>query len=604
PWRVLRTRLRKEGKFRGSDEGGKPFGFFTGATGITIYRGDAWGKKYHGNMIVGDVANNLVYRGKLEPQGLGLVARRADPGAEFLASTDIWFRPVQFANAPDGNLYMLDMCRELIEGAAFLPPEFFKYLDAASGNDRGRIYRIVSRESHRKSEAPVRLGKLSSLELVPFVAHPNGWHRDVASRLLYQRQDRRVVPALEKLAEQTSLPQGRMTALYVLAGLSSLTDEMVLKGLGDAAPQVRIQALRLAERHAAASPAVRAALVELQDDEDLGVLYQLAFSLGSFRNSASNGALVELAKLHAANPWMRLAILSSLERRSDVVFQALVRDEQFRKQSSGRAFLVTLARQVSAAGRGSEIAVVVNTLQALPAAEKAFSEALVQALVTDQKGATRERILAAAGGKASMILAELLTEARERAVDDSTPTAERLDAIRTLQLGSFQEHATLLENLLQLKQPQPVQAAAMEVVGEYSDVAAARLVLEVWPGLSPGLRTRAAETLLSRPAWVGLFLDAIEEGKVARSDIDPARVQLLLKHPQGEVVRRVRKIFAGTGLARRADVVKAYQRALEIPGNEERGKMVFKKNCSACHRLEKVGNEVGAELRGIRQRGL
>ncbi|MDE0737218.1 MAG: hypothetical protein OSB47_15450, partial [Pirellulaceae bacterium] len=94
PWRVLRTRLRKEGKFRGSDEGGKPFGFFTGATGITIYRGDAWPEKYHGNMIVGDVANNLVYRAKLEPQGLALVARRADPEAEFLASTDIWFRPV------------------------------------------------------------------------------------------------------------------------------------------------------------------------------------------------------------------------------------------------------------------------------------------------------------------------------------------------------------------------------------------------------------------------------------------------------------------------------------------------------------------------------
>ncbi|MCP3692974.1 MAG: cytochrome C, partial [Planctomycetaceae bacterium] len=244
PWRVLRTRLRKEGKFRGSDEGGKPFGFFTGATGITIFRGDAWPGKYHGNMIVGDVANNLVYRAHLEQQGLGLVARRADAKAEFLASTDIWFRPVQFANAPDGNLYMLDMCRELIEGAAFLPPEFFKYLDAASGNDRGRIYRIVSRESHRKSDTPIRLGELASPDLVPLIAHPNGWHRDVASRLLYQRQDRRVVPALEKLAKEATFPQGRMTALHVLQGMASLREEIVLKGLADASPQVRIQALR------------------------------------------------------------------------------------------------------------------------------------------------------------------------------------------------------------------------------------------------------------------------------------------------------------------------------------------------------------------------
>ncbi|MCP3695737.1 MAG: hypothetical protein GY917_26295, partial [Planctomycetaceae bacterium] len=170
----------------------------------------------------------------------------------------------------------------------------------------------------------------------------------------------------------------------------------------------------------AGSPAIRAALVAMHTDDDLEILYQLAFSLGAFRNNASSKALVSMAKQHVTNPWMRLAILSSLERRSDVVFQALVRDEGFRKTAAGRQFLVTLATQVSAAGRGSEIAVVVNTLQSLPEGEKSLGEALVQALITNQKGVTRERILAAAGGKASVILAELLAEARERAVDEKT----------------------------------------------------------------------------------------------------------------------------------------------------------------------------------------
>ncbi|MFP6752736.1 MAG: PVC-type heme-binding CxxCH protein, partial [Pirellulaceae bacterium] len=40
PWRALRTDLRRTGRFKGSDEGGTPFGFFTGATGVTIYRGN------------------------------------------------------------------------------------------------------------------------------------------------------------------------------------------------------------------------------------------------------------------------------------------------------------------------------------------------------------------------------------------------------------------------------------------------------------------------------------------------------------------------------------------------------------------------------------
>src|SRR5439155_635556 len=78
---------------------------------------------FRGNVFVGEVANNLVYRAKLEPKGLGWSAVRAEQGREFLASKDVWFRPVQFANGPDGCLYVVDMYRELIEGAAFLPPQ-------------------------------------------------------------------------------------------------------------------------------------------------------------------------------------------------------------------------------------------------------------------------------------------------------------------------------------------------------------------------------------------------------------------------------------------------------------------------------------------------
>ncbi|MED5448797.1 MAG: PVC-type heme-binding CxxCH protein, partial [Planctomycetota bacterium] len=120
PWRKLRTRLRSQGLIPGSDEGGKPGGFFTGVTGVTIYRGDAWPEAYRGNLLIGEVSNNLLFRARLEDAGVSLVASRADAGAEFLASKSVWFRPVQLANAPDGTLYVIDMARELIEGAAFL----------------------------------------------------------------------------------------------------------------------------------------------------------------------------------------------------------------------------------------------------------------------------------------------------------------------------------------------------------------------------------------------------------------------------------------------------------------------------------------------------
>ena len=153
PWRALRTRLRSQGIVPGSDEGGTPSGFFTGATGVTVYRGDAYPPEFRGNLFVGEVANNLIHRAIPEPHGLLVTARDAEPGREFLASRDCYFRPVQMANAPDGCLWVVDMCRELIEGAAFLPPQILKHMDVSSGVDRGRIWRIVP-EGHRADGSP------------------------------------------------------------------------------------------------------------------------------------------------------------------------------------------------------------------------------------------------------------------------------------------------------------------------------------------------------------------------------------------------------------------------------------------------------------------
>ena len=144
PWRIVRTRLRATGVVPGIVEGGgRPAGYFTGATGATIYRGDAWPSEWHGVAIVGDVGSNLVHRKQLEPDGVGFIGRRIDEKSEFVSSSDIWFRPCQFANAPDGTLYILDMYREVIEHPASLPPIIKKHLDLTSGRDRGRIYRVV-----------------------------------------------------------------------------------------------------------------------------------------------------------------------------------------------------------------------------------------------------------------------------------------------------------------------------------------------------------------------------------------------------------------------------------------------------------------------------
>ena len=603
PWRKLRTSLRKTGRFRGSDEGGKPFGFFTGATGITIYRGDAFPKEFRGNLLVGDVANNLIYRATLKPNGLGLVAERADKDAEFLASKEIWFRPAQMANAPDGSLFVLDIYRELIEGAAFLPPEFLKYLDPVGGNDRGRIYRIVP-DGFKQRQLP-NFAQASAEELVALLDHPNGWHRDTASRLLYQRQDRAPISALKKLAANGETAEGRMGALYSLRGLEVLEEATLLAALDDPAPLVRASALRLSESLLSDSPLLTAKLATMTDDDDLRVRNQLAYSLGAAGGREATAALVKLATADGADSWMRLAIQTSLHSSAGIAFGTLAGNKEFRRTIHGQMLLKALADQIGLVNRQNEIAVVLRSVQSLPGEEKSLAEGLVQALVKEQKGKAREKLLSAAGGKAGELLSELLATAQQTASDAEKPVADRVAAIRTLKLSSFEAEAKRLGGLLNLQQPGEVQSAVLETLGEFPDDQVASLIVDQWRSFSPLVRAQATETLLSRKSWILTFLTAVEDEVIARGDVSPARIELLRKHPSKEISSRTTKLFGSTsGGGKRADVVARYQPALDLEGDAARGKAVFKKVCSACHRLENVGTAVGADLKAIRNRGL
>ncbi|HEY6227702.1 MAG TPA: PVC-type heme-binding CxxCH protein, partial [Verrucomicrobiae bacterium] len=116
PWRVVRAKrwagerdiIMPRSELMGA-------GVVTSSSGITSYRGAAYPEKYRNNIFVCECAGNLFYRLQLTPDGPTFKATRVDGKAEMVASTDNWFRPVNFVNAPDGTLHVLDMYRENIE---------------------------------------------------------------------------------------------------------------------------------------------------------------------------------------------------------------------------------------------------------------------------------------------------------------------------------------------------------------------------------------------------------------------------------------------------------------------------------------------------------
>jgi mono/diheme cytochrome c family protein len=147
----------------------------------------------------------------------------------------------------------------------------------------GRIWRLSYDGIERDRRQP-RMLQETPAQLVAHLSHPNGWWRDTAQQLLVLKQDKSVVPSLERLARAPGNPLARAHALWTLEGLGALDASLVREQMKDADAQVRIQAIRASETLYKAGdrsfdPDYRA----LTKDADTDVVIQAMLTLHLFR---------------------------------------------------------------------------------------------------------------------------------------------------------------------------------------------------------------------------------------------------------------------------------------------------------------------------------
>jgi mono/diheme cytochrome c family protein len=299
---------------------------FTAVCAPLIYRGNRLPAELYGNAFVAEPAANLVSRLVLEDDGTTLRARKAYDAGEFLASTDERFRPVYLSNAPDGMLYIVDMYRGVIQDRSSTTQYLRDYilkkqLDAPVGY--GRIYRVVHEAS--TPDAGISLAKTPPADLVALLSHPNGWRRDTAQRLIVERAGAlpgparaSLVTALENVARTAPDWRARNHALWTLDGIDAIQPELVRTALTDTARDVRVSAIRLAERWLASpDDPMQQAVLHRVEDADWAVRRQLAASLGALPPGAREPAIVTLLERHGGDPVTMDAALSGL-RGSEV----------------------------------------------------------------------------------------------------------------------------------------------------------------------------------------------------------------------------------------------------------------------------------------------
>ncbi|MEZ0276490.1 MAG: hypothetical protein ACAH88_16390, partial [Roseimicrobium sp.] len=223
---------------------------FTATCGGEIYRGDQLPAELKGNLFFGEPVGRLVRRSTIEVNDGITILHNPYPQNEFLRSTDACFRPVDMKTAPDGTLFICDMYRGIIqEGNWTREGSYLRKVIVQHSMDKiigkGRIWRLVH-DSTKPVPAP-KLIDATSQALVATLAHPNGWYRDTAQKILVLKQDKSVAPALTEMLQKHESLLARMHALWTLEGLGALTPDIVRIALKDASPQVRRAGIRASE---------------------------------------------------------------------------------------------------------------------------------------------------------------------------------------------------------------------------------------------------------------------------------------------------------------------------------------------------------------------
>lgn len=343
---------------------------YTIAAGTTYYDGHQFPDDARRNIFVPESGGHLIGRLRLNDDIAPDAARFYPAEQEFLASTDERFRPVNGRVGPDGALYIADMYHGIIEHVIFMVPWLEKQIEErnlSEGNDLGRLWRIVAEDRPIDRNSP-KLSEATSAKLVETLAHPNGWHRLTAQRLLCERSDADAIAPLRAMVREGA-PLGALHALWTLHDYGQLDADTRRAALGNADARVRAAAVRLSE----GSPEMLPSLLVHVKDESQAVRLQLALTLSTFPMDEAEGALAALV-VTEGHPLFRTAALTGLKVRELEFLQRWLNTN-----TEDFTLISMLAQCVLEEALADRVAQVVALLEATPEAQPWRRDALVDA---------------------------------------------------------------------------------------------------------------------------------------------------------------------------------------------------------------------------------
>jgi len=616
-------------------------GGFTAAAGHALYTARTYPDHYwNQTAFVAEPTGHLVSTFTLEPRGTGF---QAHYGWNLVASDDRWTSPIMAEVGPDGHVWVIDWYNYIVQHnptpRGFETGEGNAYETPLRDKSRGRIYRIVYEGAPEADFEPLDPNDPDGL--VEALTRDNMTWRLHAQRLLVERGERDVVPALIQLVQNEAvdpigLNPGAIHALWTLHGLGAFDGsqpealQAAFSALTHPSAGVRRNAAQVVPKDADGLAELLEA--RLWDDPDPQVRLTALLAISEAPTSeAAGGAVVEAIASGRLNRdrWLADAAIAAASAHGEPFLRALA-DRNFDEPSRALA-----ARVVDRVGehvaRGDASATIGGLFVALnkvePELARAFVEGLSRGWPEDQPADLNDREIEAA----ATLLERLPNESRGRlvglinqwgvegfdaytaeiarsllatAADESKPEEERIEAARELVLFR-QDDPDAVAELLDLITPQTTPSMAEGLLAAASESTAPEtggLIVETYDRLLPAARSEALRVLIGRAEWASDLLEGIETGAIPVGQLALDQKQALANHPNGQIAERARALLAqGGGLPNpdRQKVIDELAPIILRGGDPNRGKLVFEELCSKCHAHSGEGGDVGPDLTGM-----
>ncbi len=370
------------------DSAGRLFEF-SSACAPTVYRSQLFPKEYHGNIFVLENAGNLVKRNVVTEKGVFLEAHDPNPGTEFFASTDERFRPVYATVGPDGGFYLADMYQGIVQHGSYMTP-YLKEQTLKRGLDSpghmGRIWRVVPKGFDPKKTP--KLSQASIQDLVQYLSHQDGWFRDMAQRLLVEKNDPKSVGPLEDLAKNGKSELGRFHALWTLEGMGKVNAPLLLEVLKNGTDLLKTTVLRQLEISVVNDPRIlhqlEAIAIDLAAKASEKVALQLALSSEIFSPEVKIDFLSQIINDYGHLALIRDAAMSSLEGQEYQFLQKIVANKTWTTTSPDRE--VFLEMLTSAIINNRKPAEITGLLAISDSKEMGWKEAVILSGMAIQAG--------------------------------------------------------------------------------------------------------------------------------------------------------------------------------------------------------------------------